>query len=250
METSNIQLKYLIVEDAIDVCKGIQLRMQDFREWKSIEESLEITDAIAKIKEHHPQLLFMDWNIKGGSTYELLKIINDEPNYKPYIVYFTGFQNDEPEIPQEVFSLYKVDKYFIKPIWEKLSEQLPQIIVEAIAKNLQSVPHVFQLFKGGNMQINLIDISLIIIGDNMQRTKIFYMANGTNFTTKISFDEIDKLFEKANINAFAPNKRESRVLHGAIIRFENPYIYFTTESIKKVQVSMENVKSFMDWWSK
>jgi two-component system, LytTR family, response regulator len=240
-------LQYLIVEDAPDVCKGIRMRMQEFTDWHCLAESLEITETIAHIKTNLPQLIFMDWNIRGGSTYEVLALINTLKNYHPYIVYFTGFQNDEPEIPQQVFNLHKVDKYFIKPIWEKLSEQLPDIIQQATARSVQSNPYVFDIFKGGFKPVMLTDIAMISIYDTAQRTKIIYTNNDSPIVVKLSFDEIDVILQSANINYFAPNKRENRVIKGAIAKFERPYIYFTNEAIPKVPLGIDSFKEYEEW---
>lgn len=131
------KLTYLVVENAPDVCEGIIRRMKNFDRWESLGYCVGVKETIEKIKTTKPHLLYLDWGLNGGSAYEILQEVQNLSGYNPYIIFNTGFQKDNPEIPQEIINKYKVDKYLVKPLWENLRIHLPQYLQEAEEKCLQ-----------------------------------------------------------------------------------------------------------------
>ena len=113
---SNSILTYLIIEDALNVCEGILERMKDYPLWECVGVCQDIVTAHSALRINLPALIFMDWDIRGGSTFELLNWIQNTEGYSPYVIYFTGFQSDEPSIPvdkntpEHVLGHSRVDK--------------------------------------------------------------------------------------------------------------------------------------------
>ena len=162
---------YCVIEDVEDVIIGILNRMKKYTNWKSIGESREIKSALNLVQTNHPDLIFMDWSLKGGSTYEILEYIKNEKYYTPYIIFFTAFQKDEPTIPEIVHNKYNVDKYLLKPIWKKLSENLKQYLKEAISKSMTNTYLEIIDINKNIYKINASHITSISLYDQKKTTK-------------------------------------------------------------------------------
>ena len=131
----NTDLKYLIIEDSLKVCEGIAERMQPFIKWKACVFAHHVDDAKRIVMIENPRLIFIDWALKGGSAYDVLAHIQNISNYNPYIIFNTGYQSENPEIPQEIINNYKIDKYVVKPLWENLRKNLSTYLQEAEKKS-------------------------------------------------------------------------------------------------------------------
>ena len=126
--------KYLVIEDDKSIWKNISARMQKFLQWKAVPFTDSLEEAITLIDTHRPDLIFSDWSIRGGNAYPILTHIHQSSGYTPYIIFFTGYQGENPEIPQIVFNEFPlVKKYLVKPIFQQLTENLTQYIAEAEA---------------------------------------------------------------------------------------------------------------------
>ena len=102
------KLTYLVIENAVDVCVGIERRMNPFANWKSLGYCTGVKEAIEKVKNTHPDFIYLDWGLNGGSAFEVLQQIQNIPSYNPYILFNTGFQKDNPAIPFAMRSSAKV----------------------------------------------------------------------------------------------------------------------------------------------
>jgi two-component system, LytTR family, response regulator len=204
---------YAIIEDAPDVCEGIKARMDLHDHWRCEAIIYDIDTAKSEIKKYQPELLFMDWSIKGGSTFELLDYLSVVlPNYKPYIVYFTAFQKDEPEIPMLIVNKYKPDAYLIKPIWEYLSNNLSNFLEEAKMKAKNNADFILRTINKQVVYIKLNEICSISICNSKLRTKIIYLIDGSNYEFKdFTLDEFSALLSSNQVNHFRANKRENSV---------------------------------------
>ena len=63
-----IKLRFLVIENAITVCEGIINRMKPYQKWESIGFTTGIHDSCKIVELYKPQLLFMDWDLAGGSA--------------------------------------------------------------------------------------------------------------------------------------------------------------------------------------
>lgn len=117
-------LNYLVAEDSIIAFEGIEERMEPFRQWRSCGFAPHIDTVKDCINEFRPALIFLDWSLQGGNAFDVLQHISVICGYTPYIIFNTGYQNEQPDIPQELFNKYTVDKYLLKPIWKQLRENL------------------------------------------------------------------------------------------------------------------------------
>lgn len=127
--------KYIIIEDDKNIWKNITARMERYLQWHPVSPTDNLEEAIQLIQTHRPELIFTDWSIRGGNSYPILSHIHrNMVGYTPYIIFFTGYQGENPEIPQVVFNEFPlVKKYLVKPIFLQLTENLSQYVSEAEA---------------------------------------------------------------------------------------------------------------------
>ena len=240
---------YCVIEDVEDVIIGILNRMKKYTNWKSIGESREIKSALNLVQTNHPDLIFMDWSLKGGSTYEILEYIKNEKYYTPYIIFFTAFQKDEPTIPEIVHNKYNVDKYLLKPIWKKLSENLKQYLKEAISKSMTNTYLEIIDINKNIYKINASHITSISLYDQKKRTKTIRLLSGKEIIVKSTFQEIEKILKEKKVDFIYTHKRYSIVTKNNIEKFEEGFLFFYENKSPKVEVCKENIKNVMDWLS-
>lgn len=212
MTTSN--LTYMVIEDDINIYKSIHDRMRHFKPWKLVGFSSGFQDAVEKINTHRPDLLFMDWDIKGGNAYMLLDHIQAIPVYQPYVIFFTGFQSDFPEIAENIMNKYKtsVHKYILKPIWSKLTEQLPDILEEAKAhkKGTPAPKNHHWIESMDRRQFKIVPENLLYIeqSDTGKFSKQFVFVDNTAIEVKIKWKDCEKLLQRLCVNYFVANTRK------------------------------------------
>ncbi len=120
-------LRVLIVEDNDTFREAFKKRLYDDFSFMVIEEAGNGDEALQKIKESPPQLIFMDIHLPGANGLQLTqKIKKDFPGIK--IAVLTSY--DLPEYRQAA-TQYGADRFFVKDTlkWDE---------VEALVKLIQS----------------------------------------------------------------------------------------------------------------
>ena len=246
-------LKYLIVEDSIKVCEGIQKRLEAFKFWSTCGFAHHVDHAIEKISNQRPQLIFLDWALRGGSAYDVLKHIQNIQNYDPYIIFNTGYQSDNPEIPQEIVNNYKIDKYIVKPIWENLRQNLEKYLNEAIRKNgiLVKSKTIIWITDISKVQHHVELLTLVCVLQHFSNPyfKIFYFKDETSITVKLSWQKIIELLKNHSIDYFVSNSKLHIVVKDYIKSYNRPFIYLLHFK-QKIEVVKDKLCSFEQWLHK
>lgn len=244
------KLKYLVVEDSLKVCNGIKQRVDDFCEWECCGFAHHVADAVKLIKTHRPRLIFLDWALKGGSAYEVLQSIYRLRPYQPYIIFNTGYQSENPEIPQEIINNYKIDIYLVKPLWEKLSLHLHRYLREAAEKSKQ--------FQSPHKEIWLTDIArqrhhvhahnIVCVQQHFNNPyyKVFYFTDQNAITVKMPWPDIYKMLEEHNILFFITNSREHIIIKKYIQHYRRPYVQLS-HFRHKIEVVKNKLSAFEKW---
>ncbi len=246
------KLKFLMVENAVDVCEGIERRMLPFdNKWESAGYCTGVKEAVEKIKLLKPHLIYLDWSLNGGSAFEVLQHIQNMPEYNPYTIFNTGFQSDHPEIPQEIINHYQIDKYLVKPFWENLRINLPQYLKEAEEKVIQSTPKSKIIWiedeNGDRIPLPLNRIICIIQHPEYPRKRKFYIANGIKeITVQIVWDRCCELLQENKIEYFVTKSREHLVVKEFVEKFEKPFVRLRGFPLK-IEVVKEKIKEFVNW---
>jgi len=245
------KFRFLVVENAVDVCEGIERRMLPFEKWESLGYCTGVKEAIQKIKSSRPHLIYLDWSLNGGSAYEVLQHIQNLSEYDPYIIFNTGFQSDHPEIPQEIINQYKVDKYLVKPFWEDLRKNLSAYLKTAEEKFEQSAPKSKIVWikdeNGSSVSIPINKIICIIQNPTNPRKRNIYISTGiSEITVQMTWEKCYDLLGTNNINYFITKSREHLVVKNFIEKFEKPFVRLKGFHLK-VEVVKEKISEFVLW---
>jgi two-component system, LytTR family, response regulator len=244
---------YLVVENSVDVCEGIEKRMELFKCWASLGYCTGVKEAIEKIKSVKPQLIYLDWSLNGGSAFEVLQQIQNVNDYNPYVIFNTGYQSDHPEIPQEIINKFNVDKYLVKPFWENLRKNLPEYIKAAEEKFIASIPKSKIVWMkdetGANVSLPLNKIICIIQHPVNPRRRNFYITTQTSeVTLPITWEKCQEILDINNVNYFITKSREHIVIKDFIEKFDRPYIRLKDFNFK-IEVVKEKIPDFINWLS-
>lgn len=244
------ELTYAIIEDSPKVCNGIKERMDEHPQWKCCCFLHHKIEAIKEIKIHKPQLLFIDWALKGGSAYEVLAEILSVHGYTPYIIFNTGYQSENPEIPQEIINKYNVDKYLVKPIWENLRLYLSEYLIEAehkynYPKKWQNDYWLMDVTRKLH-RINVNNIVCVLQYFDNPYNKIFISDNETRIIVKMSWNSVQSLLLENSIDYFITNNREHIVAKKYIQSYKRPYLRLMHMK-QTVEVVKNKLCAFEKW---
>lgn len=245
------ELRFMVIENAPDVCEGIIRRMVPFPKWNSAGYAVGVKEAIRKIETERPQLLFLDWGLNGGSAFEIMQHIRTLNQYNPYIIFNTGFQKDNPEIPQELINHYKVDKYIIKPIWENLKEHLASYLLEAEEKTKSGILNSSQIWledsKGKKILVDLQQLICICQHPTEPRLRIFsFLPGNREILVPLQWQKCYGLLHQHKIDYFITKNRGHLVHRSAIESYEKPFVRLR-EFPAKIEVVKENCRNFENW---
>lgn len=245
------KLTYLVIENAPDVCEGIIRRMDNFDKWESLGYCTGVKESIQKIKEKLPNLLYLDWSLNGGSAFEILQQVENIAHYNPYIIFNTGFQKDNPEIPQEIINTYMVDKYLVKPFWENLRTNLPIYLKQAEEKVNSKKENNARIwiedYTGSMVQIILTDLICICQHPNEPRCRIFYFEPALKeIIISLQWHRCYSLLESGRIDYFVTKNRSHLVTRTSIEKFDRPFVRLKNFPAK-IEVVKESLKEFESW---
>lgn len=243
------KLKYLIVEDSYKVCQGIKERMDDFQNWEKCPFAHHVDDAVREIKMTKPELIYLDWALKGGSAYDVLYCIENIQEYDPYIIFNTGYQSENPEIPQEIINNYKVDKYLVKPLWENLRNNLSIYLKEAEEKSRRRIAKMkiwITDIEKRKHHINLLDIICIQQHFNNPYHKIIFCINEKSVITKLSWSQFIQTLNNYNIDFFITNSRQHLIIKNYIDYYNRPYVKLINYK-HKLEVVKNKLSEFEKW---
>jgi two-component system, LytTR family, response regulator len=238
---------YLIAEDMEEVCANIKARMDDYANWQHVISTGFLHEALASVKLHLPDLLFLDWELKGGNTFEILDFIKQHNSYNPYIIYFTGYTKEEKNILLEIINQYHVNKFLSKPIFEKLTQELALYLQEAIENNQAKKEILVKDIKGNLHRINPNEIACISIYQSIERTKAITMQNANSIITRQTIPEFENILQNHFIDYYMPSKRESIVAKKYIDKIIDNYIYFNIK-IPKMEICESNIAGLKKWF--
>ena len=102
--------KTIIVEDEELTRNGLKKKLENFDEIDVIDEAENGIEAVEKINEQKPDLIFLDIQMPGMNGFEVLQNLN----YMPIVIFTTAFD----EYALKAFETNSID-YLLKPIEEE-----------------------------------------------------------------------------------------------------------------------------------
>lgn len=238
---------FMVVEDDLHAAQSIVNRMKKFENWKltAVESGLSI--ALIKIEKHKPDLLFLDWEIVGGNTFTILDKIETLENYRPYIIFFTGYQSDNPEIPTTIINKYQINKYLIKPIFENLTNNLKCYINEAetyTSNKSASCEFWITTIEKQKIRINPDKIICILQSKAHSKNKVIYTAKAQEYEVRATWTDCEMIAKKFGIKLFKTNSRDTMINQNHIIKLQKPFIWLTDNL--KIEVTKDKWKQVED----
>ncbi|HMP92085.1 MAG TPA: hypothetical protein PKD90_04385 [Phnomibacter sp.] len=252
MPFNNQPLKYLVVEDIEDVSTRLVHEMQAYPQWQLAGTAKSVREARQLLTEHKPQLLFCDWDLVGGSGFEVLQYAGSIAGYQPFVVFNTAFQSDHPEIAEEMVNTYRPDVFINKPYWQKVREQLSEIVQKAACKhkeNASSAAIWIKTITGEHRRIEAENIFAIIQCSQNPRNKLIYLTGYSHpIASAITWQQAAQMMEHGGQEVFPVNRRFALVSKMHIQRYQPPYLWVGKPQLK-LEVVKENVKDFERWLS-
>src|SRR5476651_357606 len=103
------KVRTVIVDDEALARRGLELRLGHASDFQIVAQCASARDALPAIREHKPELLFLDVQMPGLSGFELLAQIPQES--LPLVVFVTAYD----QYAVRAFEACAVD-YLLKPI--------------------------------------------------------------------------------------------------------------------------------------
>ena len=104
------EYKAMIIDDEVLARRALRSLLTDHSHIEIVAEAEGVQDAITKIKEHNPNLLFLDIQMPGETGFDLL----DQIEYEGDVIFVTAFD----EYALRAFEINALD-YLMKPISPK-----------------------------------------------------------------------------------------------------------------------------------
>lgn len=233
--------KYVVIDDDIKVCENIKKRMSKYKNWNCEGLIVSLSESLSIIQGTMPNLVFLDWSIKGGNAFTLLEKIEKIEYYNPYIIFFTGYQNDHPEIPVELINRFKINKYLIKPIFENLTINLDKYIKEAEFLHIANPINEFWVEDINKVKIQINPHDIICISQSINpRAKIFHTKNDENIEVKASWSLCERIAKEFKIEYCITKSRETIINKKFITKLHRPFIWLNNRI--KVEVTKDKWK--------
>jgi two-component system LytT family response regulator len=119
--TSSQNLKTIIVDDEALARRGLKHRLRNIRDVVITAEARNGREAVKMIREHQPDLVFLDIQMPGLNGFDVISELRDE--VMPAIIFVTAYD----EFAIQAFEANAID-YLLKPIEdERLLEALSRV---------------------------------------------------------------------------------------------------------------------------
>ncbi|OYU79299.1 MAG: hypothetical protein CFE23_14725 [Flavobacterium sp. BFFFF1] len=236
--------KFLVAEDDLQVCDDIKNRMSVYPDWNCIGLFAGYDEAMNCILAHKPDLLFLDYSIRGGNTFDLLDVIANTPDYRPFIIYFTGYGSENTFISEEIVNRYRVNIFLNKPIQEKLTAHLAQYVQKATQWISTSQNEGVWITSIRKEKIRLIPKNILCISqsETNPRFKIIHLADGKQVEFRAGWHECEAIAAQHRIDYCFTNARYTLINKSFISKIQRPFVWLNDDQLK-VEVTKERWKN-------
>ncbi|MBN2857948.1 MAG: response regulator transcription factor [Candidatus Delongbacteria bacterium] len=178
--------KTIIVEDEELTRKGLINKLENFDEIGIIDTAENGIEAVEKINELKPDLIFLDIQMPGMNGFEVLQNLN----YMPIVIFTTAFD----EYALKAFETNSID-YLLKPIEEeRLAKAIGKLKKFSTGENKKAdfdsgIASLLSELKNRQDKITRIHIK---IGDEVlfvNTSDIHYFKADNKYTTICTFDD-------------------------------------------------------------
>jgi len=119
-----MEIRTLLIDDEDLARQEMRHLLGAFSEIRILDEAADVTDALAKIRRHQPDLIFLDINMPGKSGFDLLAELEESPR----VVFVTAYD----EFAVRAFETNALD-YLLKPVRPERLEKAVAAVREALS---------------------------------------------------------------------------------------------------------------------
>lgn len=225
---------FIVVEDDLQVCEDIKNRMLTFKNWNCLGLIPSFEIAINCIENQKPDLLFLDYSIRGGNTFDLLDTIKTIENYHPFIIYFTGYGSDNQFISEDVVYKYNVNIFLNKSIQEKLTNSLQEYIAKAEIWVEKNATNGIWIETIDREKIKILPQNIFCISQSEinSRFKIIHTTDAKEYEIKASWQDCEAFATKNKIDYCFTNARYTLINKSYISKIQKPFIWLNNNQLK------------------
>jgi len=183
--------KTLIIEDERLAREELKLLLKDYLEIEIIGEAKNGEEGLQKIKEHKPDLLFLDVSMPGMTGFEILKQLEEIPR----VIFITAYD----EFALKAFEVNALD-YILKPVDP---DRLKEAIAKLATPEDDFISNQSESLSRKNRQLTLNDHVFIKDGEKcwfIELSKVRMLESEGNYV-KIYFDNFKPLILRS-LNSF------------------------------------------------
>jgi two-component system LytT family response regulator len=122
-------MKTIIIDDERLARTELKRLLEPFKEIEVVAEAVNVDDAIEKISQFDPELIFLDIQMPGKSGFDLLEILDKVPK----VIFTTAYD----EYALKAFEYNALD-YLLKPIEPKRLEESIRKLIEGNRRVVQT----------------------------------------------------------------------------------------------------------------
>ena len=187
----------IIVDDDVCFREMIQLLLEDFFPIiKVIAQSDSVEGAVKAIDTYHPDLVFLDIEIKGGTGFQVLEILKNRNFRLIFITAFNEFAIQAIKFSALDYILKPINEFEFKDGVERAIQEIErnerQIPVESLLINSQERKHKKLVLRTSN-DIHIVGIEELVrcSADNAYTT--FHLNSGEKITVSKGIGEYAEL---------------------------------------------------------
>lgn len=129
-------MKTIIIDDERLARTELKRLLEPFKELEIVAEAVNVDDAIEKISQFEPELIFLDIQMPGKTGFDLLEMLDKVPK----VIFTTAYD----EYALKAFEYNALD-YLLKPIEPKRLEEAIRKLVEGSKKVLHTQSETKQI---------------------------------------------------------------------------------------------------------
>lgn len=183
-------IRTLLVDDEPLMCQELQVLLEDYRDIEVIASCHNSHEALEKIIDLQPDLIFLDIQMPGKSGIQIAKSIAHLPHI-PMVVFATAYQN----YAIDAFGVNAVD-YILKPFDESdIDRAIRKVRRFAAGPSLSLRPRPRKLSAEANNRLEIIDQQEIQVIYTENRSVFIQTRDGRILAGKMSLQEYEALLD-------------------------------------------------------
>lgn len=223
-------MKVIVVEDSRLAREGLVRMLQDYPELTVVGQADHAGSALTLVNETHPDVIFLDIHMPGGSGFELLEKLS----YLPQIIFTTAYS----EHAIRSFDFNTID-YLLKPISkERLTVAINKLLARTNTNN-NDIEDETQSDNDKNQPVKdaLEGHSKLLVKDGdhcylIRLDTIRYIESQKNYVQL--FFENNKAFVKKSLNSI-----ETRLPKSIFFRANRQYVV-NLQEIRRIEESISD----------